>query len=175
MYWTEDILEEVRRNLINRRGLSTEQAEYLIGEMKRYFPEALVIRHKPLIPSMTNDPKDRHVLAAAVASGAQVIVTNNLRDFPKEALESFGVEAQPPDDFLTHLYHLDSDGLRKLLERQAQDLLSPPKTTAELLSTLEQHAPTLIKLMRNELCYLPQPTLKLANRIVRPIKPVGSA
>jgi predicted nucleic acid-binding protein len=39
---------------------------------------------------MTNDPGDRHVLAVAVHSGARIIVTFNLNDFPPIALAPFG-------------------------------------------------------------------------------------
>lgn len=37
---------------------------------------------------MTNDPKDRHVLAAAVRGHAGLIVTANIKDFPASALDS---------------------------------------------------------------------------------------
>ena len=40
---------------------------------------------------------DRHVLAAAVRSGAQTIVTLNLRHFPDAALAPWDVVAQSPD------------------------------------------------------------------------------
>lgn len=56
---------------------------------------------------MTNDPKDRHVLAAAVASGAQVVVTLNLKDFPPESCEPLAIEPLHPDVFLMDLYGLD--------------------------------------------------------------------
>jgi len=36
--------------------------------------------------SMTNHPKDRHVLAAAVGGGARKLVTANLQDFPDHTL-----------------------------------------------------------------------------------------
>ncbi len=58
---------------------------------------------------MTNDPKDRHVLAAAVMSQSQIIVTDNLRDFPGEALAPFNLESYSADQFLTLLF--DSAGL----------------------------------------------------------------
>ena len=56
---------------------------------------------------MTNDEKDRHVLATAVVSDAQAVVTLNLKDFPVEACEPFAIEPLHPDVFLLDLYHLD--------------------------------------------------------------------
>jgi hypothetical protein len=61
--------------------------------MRRHFPEAMVSGYEELIDQMDNDPKDRHVLAAAVVAGAEFIVTANLRDFPARALEPRAVEA----------------------------------------------------------------------------------
>src|SRR5712691_5105005 len=46
-----------------------------------------------LIDEMVNDPKDRHVLAAAVRGGAELLVTENLRDFPAEALSPYDLQA----------------------------------------------------------------------------------
>lgn len=43
------------------------------------------------------DPDDRHVLAAALASIADFIVTFNLADFPPPVLNLFGVAAVSPD------------------------------------------------------------------------------
>jgi hypothetical protein len=53
---------------------------------------------------MTNDPGDRHVLAAAVFAGASLIVTFNLKDFSEKALAPWQIEAQHPDTFLCTLY-----------------------------------------------------------------------
>ena len=55
--------------------------------MATYFPDARVTGYKQLIGSMTNDPKDRHVLAAAVAGRADTLVTENLKDFPPASPE----------------------------------------------------------------------------------------
>ncbi|MGB6131557.1 MAG: hypothetical protein WBG54_07240 [Acidobacteriaceae bacterium] len=55
---------------------------------------------------VAESPKGRHVLAA-VACGAQTIVTFNLKDFPPEALAPWNVKAQSPDEFLIHQYHVD--------------------------------------------------------------------
>jgi predicted nucleic acid-binding protein len=50
------------------------------------------------------DPADVHVLATAISGGAERIVTLNLRDFPRRALEPEGVQAQAPDSFLMELW-----------------------------------------------------------------------
>lgn len=57
---------------------------------------------------MTNDEKDRHVLAAAVAADSDLIVTFDLDDFPAQACEPLRVEATHPDDFLLDLHGLNS-------------------------------------------------------------------
>lgn len=140
-HWTTDILEEMRRNLVGVGHITEEQALRLTTQMNRYFPEALITTHAPLIPAMTNHPKDRHVLAAAVAIGADILVTDNLRDFPVSALAPFHAEAQSADEFLTRLFELDADRMATMVVEQAQDRHKPPKTTQQVLATLAKHAP----------------------------------
>jgi hypothetical protein len=65
--------------------------------------------HHPTGARDEERPNDRHVLAAAVASDAQAVVTLNLKHFPTEACEPFAVEALHPDSLLLDLYGLDSD------------------------------------------------------------------
>lgn len=48
----------------------------------------------------TTDPDDRHVLAAAVRSNVEVLVTSNLRDFPEAATKPFDITVVSPDEFL---------------------------------------------------------------------------
>lgn len=115
--WSERILEEMRRNLVERQ-IADEQAERILSAMRGAFEEAEVDAGEidRLEPAMTNDPKDRHVLAAAVAAGSELIVTFNLDDFPAEACEPLGVEAIHPDDFLIDLHDLSPDGVRAALD-----------------------------------------------------------
>ncbi len=116
MYWTDEILDEACRNLVKDGRVSLEQAARLRSAMTRAFPESMVTDYAGLIPSMTNDPKDRHVAAAAVRAGAQVIVTTNLRDF---AQMPKGIESQSPDDFLGHLFDLSPELLVEIVREQA--------------------------------------------------------
>ena len=147
-YCTADILEEVRRNLVGSGRVSEEQASHLLSHMTAYFPEAMVVGYEHLIPTMTNHPKDRHVLAVAVVAGAEFIVTDNIRDFPVSALAPLGVQAQTSDAFLTDLFYLDTAGMVKIIEEKAQDSHKPPRTTRDVLTTLAKHAPTFTTLVQ---------------------------
>ncbi|MDQ6692964.1 MAG: PIN domain-containing protein [Chloroflexota bacterium] len=146
-HWTDDILEEVRRNLVST-GRSTEvQAQRLIQTLQSYFPEALVTGHERLTPTMSNHPKDRHVLAAALISRSQVIVTHNLRDFSEEVLVPLKIRAQSPDGFLLYLYDLAPDVVVQIIIDQASDLRRPPQNMERVLTALEPHAPHFANLI----------------------------
>ena len=105
--WSRQILDEMARNVLaNNPDLPEERIERLLRTMESAFPEAIVTGHQPLVPSMTNDPKDRHVMAAAVRGRADVIVTLNVRDFPPEACEPYDVDVQTPDEFLQYQWEI---------------------------------------------------------------------
>lgn len=146
--WSKDILEEMRRNLV-REGRSTEEKSHrLVSEMRRAFPEAEITDYEFLIPSMPNDPKDRHVVAAAVRSGAQLIVTENLKDFrnlPK------GIEIKPSDDFLCNLHDLAPDLMAQSVINQAVALKNPPRTAEDILRGLEKTAPKFVSRLRPQI------------------------
>ena len=97
--WSEDVQFELGKNLV-KNGERPELVDKRIGTMKSFFSDAMVSGYEDLIPQMTNDQKDRHVLAAAVRGGAEVLVTFNLVDFPATSVERFEVEVVHPDEFL---------------------------------------------------------------------------
>ena len=134
--WSERILDEMHRNLVEHR-LTDEQAASIEEAMRGAFEEAAVdpAEIERLEPAMTNDPKDRHVLAAAVAADSELIVTFNLGDFPHDACEPVGVEAVHPDEFLLDLHDLAPEAVRAALEQQAADL-HPPWPLEQLLDAL---------------------------------------
>ena len=84
------------------------------------------------------DDDDRHVLGAAIAGSAQSIVTFNLRDFPLRHLETHGVEARCPDDFLLDQLDLHPGRALQILHQQAADLVNPPIDIFGLLNRLER-------------------------------------
>ncbi len=151
LYWSQEILEEVRRNLVATGRSTEEQAQRLVDTMQRVFPEASVTSYEVLIDSMTNDPKDRHALAAAVVCHAQVIVTDNLRDFRPDALALFNVEAQSADEFLTNLVNIVPERMVQIVKDQTTALRSPPKTYREVLDGIAKQAPTFAALIADRI------------------------
>jgi hypothetical protein len=117
--WSKDIIEETQRTLEAKLGLTPPQTAHLFSQLEIHFSDAWVEGYDAFIPAMANHPKDRHVLAAAVVCGAQAIVTFNLKDSPVDALAPWNVEAQSPDEFLIHQYHLDPVMVVAALREQA--------------------------------------------------------
>lgn len=157
IYWSERILEEVSLNLEERGVATSAQASRLIEHMTAAFPAASVpaeqIAH--LEPGMPNDEKDRHVLAAAVAAGAEALITFNLADFPSDACNALGVDPIHPDDFLLILDAISPQVIEVTLDEQAADLRNPPMTTLELLDSLAVAVPGFadaVRLRRTEVC-----------------------
>lgn len=72
---------------------------------------------------MLPDPDDRHVLAAALASGVRAMLTVNLRDFPAPLLAFYGVVAVHPDEFLCGLHDADPELARRMLGMDGRRLI----------------------------------------------------
>ena len=148
--WTNEILEETRRNLVAKGKMSEEQAQHLFEEIGIAFPEAIVAKtdYENTINLMKNHSGDRHVLAAAVACKAQVIVTPNLRHFPKVILEPLSVEAQSPDEFLRYRFELNPELMVQTIEQQANGLKRFARSRADVLNALEKHASNTVREIR---------------------------
>jgi polyhydroxyalkanoate synthesis regulator phasin len=70
VHWSQKILDETTKNLVERGKMTPEKAQHLVSEMAKAFPEALVVVPEEQIRAMRNDPKDRHVAACAVCAPA---------------------------------------------------------------------------------------------------------
>ena len=142
--WTEAIHDEWVRNVLkDNPALAPERIARTRKLMNEAVRDCLVNGYEDLIDSLTlPDPDDRHVLAAAIRAGAHIIVTFNLRDFPREALVTFDIEAQHPDEFLLALFDLAPGIICGVVKRQRESLRNPPKSTEEMLETLESQGLT---------------------------------
>ena len=135
--WTDRIHDEWIRNLLaNRTDLQQAQLERTRQRMNEAVEDCLVTGYEELESVLSlPDADDRHVLAAAIRGRADVIVTFNLRDFPEAVLQPKGIEAQHPDEFVRHLFDLNTGAVVAAVRDQRTTLKNPPKTTRELLDT----------------------------------------
>ncbi|HXB75382.1 MAG TPA: hypothetical protein VNY05_44530 [Candidatus Acidoferrales bacterium] len=114
--------------------------------MESAFPEAAITGYESVTPSMPNDSKDRHVLAAAVCGKVDAIITLNTRDFPLKSLSEFGIERLTPDQFLVHQWHLDPGLVRRRVVEQVIECKKDMKTH---LSLFERMVPKFAALVRS--------------------------
>jgi len=136
--WSRKIQEEWKRNLLeNRPDLLRGKIERTIRLMEQSIPEAVIEPDETLTASLElPDPNDRHVLATAIRAGASVIVTFNVRDFPKAVLEGFGVVAQHPDELAVGLLSVNAEAVLRAVRLQRARLHRPPISKVEYLDML---------------------------------------
>lgn len=141
--WSEQILDEMVESVLRRRpDLDAGRLARTRQLMCDAVADCLVTRYEPLIEGLNlPDPDDRHVLAAAIQCSAQVIVTSNLDDFPREALEPFNIEAQGPDQFVLDVVNLAPARVAAVIQQQSAALRNPTRTVDELLGDLSQTLP----------------------------------
>jgi predicted nucleic acid-binding protein len=147
-YWSDQIIQELERTLQGKLRKTPAQTTHLIEQMQRHFDEAWVSGYEPLTPEMTNDPKDRYVVACAVKAAARQIVTFNVRHFPASALDPLLVEAQHPDNFLVNMYRRHPESVVHVLNEQA---LAIRRELCSLLAVQRQGMPKFVQLVGKDL------------------------
>jgi len=138
--WTEQILDEVftavRRNRPDLDPARLDRTRTLMGTAVR---DWRVSGYEPLVESVSlPDLDDRHVLAAAIRTHAQVIVTSNLRHFPIDALNQWDIEPKSPDEFVRAQIDLDRSAVYAAVQRIADSWRRPPGTVDDVLDRLER-------------------------------------
>lgn len=136
--WTEQIHDEWTRRLLEKRPDLDPVALNRTRElMNQAVPDCLVTGYESLIEGLTlPDPDDRHVLAAAIRCSAQIIITHNLKDFPSDTLDQYGIEVMLPDEFLEFQFGLKPELVIKSAKEQRARLKNPVKTADEFLEKL---------------------------------------
>lgn len=135
--WTDRIHEEWIFNLVKHRPEIEKRIQRTRTLMDAAIPDALVRDYESLIDGITlPDPRDSHVLAAAIKCGAQIIVTANLKDFPQVYLAPYGIEAVHPDEFIEHQFGLNQGAVIACAKRIRSRLQNPEKSAEEYLEIL---------------------------------------
>jgi predicted nucleic acid-binding protein len=138
--WTDQILDEAFRTIMGKRpNLDPERLARTRALMNQAIRDVLVTGYEPLIEALDlPDPDDRHVLAAAIKVGAQMIVTTNDKDFPADRLAPWGIEARSPDHFLHAMIDLNPKIVFGEIQRIADSKKRPPMTVDDILEALNK-------------------------------------
>lgn len=137
--WTEDLLVELADTWVEHDVRTRGAAERVCDHIRRAFEGQDVPRsdYEQLIASMPGDDPDDHLHAAAAAAKAPAtILTQNVRDFPAEALAAFGVSVRQPDDYLNELFDSHPDEIAPIVGQMAADRHRPPMSPDEVLDAL---------------------------------------
>lgn len=126
-------------------GMTPKNAARRVNVMREEFVDAMVTGYEPLVDAMTNDPKDRHVLAAAVRANAAIIVTANVRDFPKSACAPYDIGVIHPEDFLLDQLDLYQDDTVRCLRQLVADRTRPPTPMPAFLTQFRLTVPRFVE------------------------------
>lgn len=127
-------LEANQPELKDRLGLRRDQMRCVVPDW-----EVPQTAWKRLASGLTlPDPADVHVLAAAIAGHADCIVTANLRDFPAEIVESYGMEVVHPDQFIVHQWDLSELTVVAAFKRMRARWRKPQANAEDFAQALER-------------------------------------
>lgn len=142
--WSDETLLELERNLARR--MSAQVANARVRFLREQLPEAEIRDYAEFLSGLRNDPKDRHVLAAALKANAEVIITMNVKDFiPRPE----SVSCLTPDEQLVALW---AAGHHNTIRDVLEDIrLSwpDPVVLSVFLERLKFHAPVFASFLEN--------------------------
>ena len=137
--WSKDVFTEWE-NVMRRKGASELEIQKRIENANSAFPDAQVLNYEDLIEKLElPDPDDRHVVAAAIKTNADLIVTNNIKDFPETYLAKYGLKAINPDDFLKDLIDLNPDQAVKAFRKLVLNRRNPDLDEFQVLESLRKN------------------------------------
>jgi predicted nucleic acid-binding protein len=135
--WSERIVEEWQRASKKLGPQAVAEAQMAALQMRVAFPGAM-LRAQPAIEArlVLPDENDRHVLAVAIAGGADAIITFNATDFPGHVLAGEGIVRRDPDGFLWELWSHHPESVTQVINgvhAQAEAMAGAPLSLKGLL------------------------------------------
>jgi hypothetical protein len=126
-------LEKQRPDLVGKLGIRRDSMRDAIPDWE--VPEAA---WASLVKGIClPDPDDAHALAAAIAGHADCIVTSNLKDFPRAALQEYGIEVIDPDTFIINQWDLDPVNAIAAFKRMRARRKKPQSSPEDFAYALE--------------------------------------
>lgn len=137
--WSKHVLEEWRGSLKARHADLTDEKLDQLQAFASQFPDAEVTGYEPFIGNLEfPDADDRHVLAAAIVGRCNGIVTRNLKHFPPDVVDTFGMEVVHPDDFVVNIIDLDENRALAAMRRHREAMSQTNPSPDEYLRHFER-------------------------------------
>lgn len=139
-----EAVAEVERNLIEDfPHLDPAGLRRRVGQMREALDDHLIDPGSPGdLPELIN-PKDRHVIAAALAGEASIVVTNDKRLRDETWSADLGLVAMSADDFAAHLWELMPDDVDAVIRTLVVKRMKRPVTDEELIEAMRATFPTM--------------------------------
>jgi len=146
-YWSDDILTEVRRFCASK-NYSEIAINARINFMHSTFPDSQISNYQGLIEEVNcHDPHDRHVLAAAIVGKVNALVTFNLKDFPSDIEDKYGIELIHPDEFFVLQFDLNPEAVMHAIVRIIAKRNNPVITLDEYLAYIAKNLPKFAEIL----------------------------
>ncbi|MFN5621457.1 MAG: putative toxin-antitoxin system toxin component, PIN family [Flavobacteriales bacterium] len=138
-FWSKHVLMEWSR-VMQRNGLTHTESQRRMNLIQDAFPFAMVRGYESSIEQLDfPDENDRHVLAAAIRVGADTIITQNLKDFPKSTLSTFGIVALNSDAFLVEFIQKNPTKALRAFKQMVKQRKRPIQKPLEVIQSLRNH------------------------------------
>lgn len=137
IHWSQQILDEMSRNLRLNLGLSetgTARLELLMNDYIEYALIDVELEDLAAVDRVLMDADDRHVLAAVLSADADILLTENTRHFPLEWMTQHGIELLTAGELLVRLAEQFPDKMQAAHELTVS---YSPKSATDVLATLE--------------------------------------
>ena len=136
-YWSDRILQEWALAAAKLGQVQADVAQGEVALLRAKWPEAAVTPHMAVERDLSlPDDNDVHVLAAAIAAKSDVVMTMNLRDFPRATLARFDMVPLHPDAFLMAELDENRAAIARVVEavrKKAEELSGEPQEIRKLL------------------------------------------
>lgn len=140
-----EVIAEVERNLIEDfPHVDPASLRRRVGQMREALEDQLVdVGSADNVPEAIN-PKDRHVIAAALTGEASLVVTNDKRLRSETEEAEIDLVPMSADDFAAHLFELMPDDVEAVMNTLVAKRTKRPVTTEELVAALRGPFPTMV-------------------------------
>jgi predicted nucleic acid-binding protein len=140
LIWSDELLNEAQRVLVDRKPLPSPSAERWVSYLRTAFPDGHVDLATRTVEadlsSFTSDADDEHICALALAGEASLLLTLD-HGYERAALAARGVEVAEPDEFLSGLLDEQPSVALAVVETQAA-AWGGGRPVGELIDALER-------------------------------------